>query len=600
MYNTLSMKKILFFVFSVFISGVLFLSTGEIAQAANASLYLSPANGTNTIGSGFWVNVMVNTDGAEVNTAGGKISFDANKLEVTSLSTGGSVLNLWIKSPVFSNKTGTISFSGGTPSPFNGRANKLFTINFKTKQAGSASVNFVSGTILANDGKGTNILTGMGNGIYTISPKAQAPKKEDKKEIDTKKINTTKLKKDIIKEINKDKEVAVSYNKPKVMSETHPDSNKWYREKNVKFNWELPKEVEGVSILLNQKEISDPGPVSDGLFSSKEYKDVKDGVSYLHLKFKDKRGWGAIEHFKIQIDSTPPDSKIEVKQDDITDWPTIYFESNDEISGIAKYELFLDSLSSEVINLKASEDKYKLSNIGIGNHSIAVKVMDNAGYEKFTKINFTVNPIKTPTIKDYSHEIRSSSEFFITGNAPKNATIKIFIQQEDKEDKIIKETKSDGAGNWFSTLDQDLENGRYYVWAQAINKNGIESIPTFKASFLITPPIFAKIGSFVINYFTVLVSLIFMIILIIVLLTMLVEFLRKKLKKETYEIETVLEKNIKEFEKEINKEFTALGKLNKTEYTKEKLKMKKRLINKIQKMGDSIAKEVQDVEKILK
>ena len=206
------------------------------------------------------------------------------------MSKGGSIFPFWTTEPSFSNSAGTIKFGGGLPPPaYSGTAGHIFKITFKAKKSGKAQVRFVSGAVLANDGKGTNILASMGSGSYIISPKITSPKSSggDKK-------------------IEEKKEIEYDYNLPKILSPTHPDQNKWYNKKLAKFNWKLPDNIIGVSIGFDNDPTTDPGPKSDGLFNEKEYKADADGIWYLHLKFKDNKKWGSIENYKIMVDTESP------------------------------------------------------------------------------------------------------------------------------------------------------------------------------------------------------------------------------------------------------------------------------------------------------
>ena len=141
-------------------------------SAHAASLFLSPSSGTYKVGQTFSVGVYVGSADQAMNAVEGVISFPKDILEVTGVSKSGSILNLWVQEPAFSNAGGTANFEGIVYNPgFNGKSGKIVTVTFKTKAQGSASVNFNSGSVLANDGAGTNILTGMGRAVFTIGEK---------------------------------------------------------------------------------------------------------------------------------------------------------------------------------------------------------------------------------------------------------------------------------------------------------------------------------------------------------------------------------------------------------------------------------------------
>ncbi|GAI10412.1 unnamed protein product, partial [marine sediment metagenome] len=141
------------------------------AQGASVSLYLSPSSGTYTVGSTFPVAVKVNSGGYAINAAEGVLVFNTKELEVVSVSKSSSIFSLWTTEPTFSNSTGNITFGGGTPDKFTGTSGTIITITFKAKANASAKVTFSSGSVLAADGKGTNVLDNMVSGTYVIQKK---------------------------------------------------------------------------------------------------------------------------------------------------------------------------------------------------------------------------------------------------------------------------------------------------------------------------------------------------------------------------------------------------------------------------------------------
>lgn len=564
---------------------VLTFSGVETAKAASATLYLSPASGTYVIGSNFNVGIKVNTDGEVVNAAEGVVSFDANLLEAVSVSKAGSIFPFWTTEPTPNNSAGTIRFGGGLPPPaYKGSAGHIATITFKAKKAGSAAVRFSSGAVLANDGKGTNILASMGSANFVISPKSEAPKPA----VDDKK---TEVKKE------EPKEVEEIYNKPVIISPSHPNQETWYNKNTAQFKWDLPESVIGVSAVLNEESYTDPGPKSDGLFDQKEYPDLKDGAHYLHLKFQDSKKWGTVASYKIMIDTEAPlPFEIEIKETEAGEWPEIIFETKDELSGLEKYEIIIGSKEE---TLGADQKSYRVSGLGIGEHNVIINAIDKAGNARMAKAVVKINALDAPKIVNYAHEIKSSDQFFVNGTAPEGTIVTLFIEKEGVP-SISGEATTDSAGNWFYVHKDNLENGRYVVWAVAKNKNEIESNPSEKVSFLVTPPIFAVIGDFVINYFTVFVSLLFLIVLIVILIIFLISFAKKKLRKETVEIEEVLHTNLESYKKSIDEEFLTLSKKQTVTAKKEASTTKLKLKKELDLVEQKILKEIKDVEEMLK
>jgi len=569
----------------------LILSSGLLprpADAAGASLYLAPGSGTYVIGGKFSVAVKVNTGGAVINAAEGTISFDKDLLEVAGVSKGGSVFSLWTTEPTFSNSAGTVSFGGGVPRPgFNGAAGGVCTITFKAKKAGTARVSFTAGAVLANDGKGTNILASMGSGSYTVSPQVTAPE-------GTVKPGTEKPQP--VETVAKE----TDYNKPEITSVTHPDQNRWYKETTAKFSWKLPEGVTQVSIALNHLPISDPGNKLDGALSDKEFAGIEHGLWYLHVKFYDNKKWGTVAHYRIMIDTKPPKPfEATIKEVGVGEWPEINFETTDEDSGLDKYEIFIGSLEKQAFTADPDKKSIKLSDLSVGEHLAMIRALDKAGNYQVAAIEFNIAPIPAPVIVNYTEEVRPAGEFFVSGTALADTAVEVFIQ---KDNDIIKgSAQSDPNGNWFYAYDKGLSKGRHVAWAEAINKNGLRSEQSSKVSFLVSPPVFATIGNFVLNYFMVFVSLIFMILVIITLIFIIVAFIRKKLKKETVEVEQVLHNNLKNLRKMIEEELGALEKYKgKAGFKEEEVRTEQRIETRVGEIEKKILKEIKDVEDILK
>ena len=154
------------FLFSVCLAiGLLLFSFS--AQAANqlgASLYIAPLPENPKASSNFTATIKVDSLGEPVNAIKGLLTFNKDKLEIINISKIGSILNLWIDEPRFSNLDGTLKFQGGVPNPgFMGNGGVVLHIIFRAKGAGMTSLIWKEGEILASDGKGTNILTNLQN-----------------------------------------------------------------------------------------------------------------------------------------------------------------------------------------------------------------------------------------------------------------------------------------------------------------------------------------------------------------------------------------------------------------------------------------------------
>ncbi|MGC8881177.1 MAG: cohesin domain-containing protein, partial [Minisyncoccia bacterium] len=250
-----------------------------------ATLFLSPASGSYSVGQTFTVTVYVSSTDQAMNATSGMIAFPADKLQVISLSKIGSIINLWVQEPSFSNDNGTINFEGVVLNPgFQGINGKVITITFKVKTIGTASLSFDSSTVLANDGQGTNILTNIGKANYVLENPPRTPI-APQPETPSKTIGTP--------------------NAPEIISSTHPDPNKWYQATTAKFSWKIGSDIISDSVVIDKNPRTIPQTVFTPPITSKEISDLSEGVWYLHVQLKNSYGWGDVAHFRVGIDTTP-------------------------------------------------------------------------------------------------------------------------------------------------------------------------------------------------------------------------------------------------------------------------------------------------------
>ena len=147
-------------------------------KAAGAILFLRPGSGEYSVGDTFNVDIVVDSGGGDgINASDAVIKFDTEYLIVKKVSKGDSIFNLWTSDPTFSNKNGTITYSGGLPGGpgkgFKGSSGYIMNITFSSLKAGETSVSFSSGSVLANDGLGTNVLSSSNGAKYVFKEKEE-------------------------------------------------------------------------------------------------------------------------------------------------------------------------------------------------------------------------------------------------------------------------------------------------------------------------------------------------------------------------------------------------------------------------------------------
>ena len=67
------------------------------SQNGQASLYLSPEQGTFEVGSTFNISFFVNTGGADINTVKLDVSFPPDKIQVSDPTVGNSFISIWVE-----------------------------------------------------------------------------------------------------------------------------------------------------------------------------------------------------------------------------------------------------------------------------------------------------------------------------------------------------------------------------------------------------------------------------------------------------------------------------------------------------------------------
>lgn len=586
-----TMRRAIFFV----IIGVLVFPLFALrAESQGAALYVHPSLSSYAIGSTISLDIKVNTGGQAINAAQGVLAFDLNAFEVAGLSKSGSIFTLWTQDPVVSRNEGTVEFGGGLPNPgFTGSNGKLFTISMKVKATGTGGVNWLSGAVLANDGQGTNILTSMTGGLYTLNPLITAPKAN----IPAEKIALPEAPSATPKGVPA---------APIVVSPTHPEENKWYQENDVRFEWKLPSDATGVSLLMTEAPSSNPGFGSDGLINSYEFRNVADGVYYLHIKFRNRNGWGEIAHRKIMIDTEPPQKfQVQVEnQNDPTDpAPPIHFRALDALSGISYYEARDGADYKEQIASDTSEkDSYISFLAASGKHTVIVEAFDRAGNSTISTADFTIKAIDAPSITEYPSTLIVGETLRVAGKFDAEGLVRVFSQKEG-EDPTKLEVKADKDGNWAYVHDRSLEKGVYRIWTEGVDARGAQSYPSDKIHIAVKLPTLFRIGKLAIDYLSIMVSLLAIIGLVAVATIFgwyRIMIWKKKLHREVREAEESVHKAFGALSDELRDQLETFDKVkNKRELTNEEKKMIRQFKAALDVAEQYIGKEIRDVEKEL-
>lgn len=587
------MKKVSIFSFLfVFLCNVFFAPFFVLdAAAAGATLFFSPSGGTYEVGKSFTVKAMINSGGGVgINASEGVIKFDPSQIIVSNISDSGSIFKLWTTNPTFSNTAGTISYGGGLPgSAYTGSAGAIFTVTFKTKKAGTANISFTSGSALANDGKGTDVLSSRGSASFTINepaPVEEKPEPERKPTTD----------KPVNKEEKTETVSGVLPPLPEINSAIYIEDNQWYTENEPEFNWKLLSDLTGISYMITESSESDPGPEDDGVVESKKFEKVEDGVWYFHLKFKNKSGWGQIAHKKFMIDSTPPtDYNIDIKDggDSTNPSPLLVFETEDETSGIDYYKIITDGISNQVQPSEILNGGYKLEALAPGEYDVEVIAFDKAGNSASSTASLVIDPLRAPVITDAPKTISRKDDLIIRGSSfYSRVNLKVYISEDGKDPEIIT-IKTDDNGDWSYFHKRPLDNGIYEIWTKLVDDRGAQSLDSSRHVLtVVSPSIVDQFG----------IIIIFVLLVIIAALIIYIIYQRKsflaakiRIKNETEEVKIKLRKIFSALREEVDELIELADK--KAGLSESERRVKEKLQESLDISEEFISKEVEDVEK---
>lgn len=469
---------------------VMFFAAGTTAHAATMSL--SPSTGVYSSGSTFTVKVVVNSQGSPINAAEGTLKFNPSELSVVSATRSGSIFNLWVAEPTFSNSAGTISFSGGLPSGYTGSAGNIMTVTFRTKGSGAAKVTVTSGSILANDGQGTNVLTSMGGGTYTVQAATATPEPE---------------------------EVIVEYvapantpGAPSITSPTHGDQKKWHTAKEAVLNWDLPSGVTSVRTLLDSRPTAIPTKVYDSPIRTITLSDLDEGESYFHVQFKNADGWGKVSHYRLAVDSEKP-TEIIIAPAPGTDANNpeqqLSVDVKDSASEVLRFKVQVDNGEPFEFIKEAASSTVTLKDLTPGYHTVIIEAFDEAGNSIIGNYSFNIDSFEKPVFIEIPTEISEQVIPVIKGKTRANSTVEIFLTKIGSEPRTY-EVTSNAEGVFTFIPEGRFSTGVYEVTARAKDQYGAQSELSDAARIAVQQPGLIRIGSFLISALAVIIPLILM------------------------------------------------------------------------------------------
>ena len=568
-------KNSLRYYFSFIVACVLFISSTHITRAA--SLLLSPSNSKVSVGNIVSVKILVNTDGKFINNADAILRFPNDLLDVMSISKTSSIFSLWVEEPRFSNYEGSISFNGGVPNPgFFGQNGEIVSIVFKAKKQGNASIVFADSAVRQNDGLGTDVLTVRQSANIEIGLYPQD-------EVPVINVNSNSVP-----------------TKPIVVSSTHPEQDSWYSNPTVSLSWNVPSGVTSIQTLLNKSPTATPTVAYDNSVSRRTFTDLDEGVSYFHIRYVNNIGLGQITHYKVQIDSTPPEKfSLNIKTQENINIVTL--NARDSLSGIDYYSVVIDD--NPAIKVKKDSlinDQYILPVQNPGDHKLKVTAYDKAGNYVDANSEFVSPPLVAPTLSVSPKEIQRGETVVINGkSAYPNSNVEVYTQVEDKEVKKYS-VITNNQGSFSVTTDKIMVSGSMNIQSRFVFSDKIKSPQSQTITVQVNDTLLVRTSKSIIYTMSFILPAI--IILLGLLFTLYLGWhkffgLRKRVRDEVKENIEEIHKTLMSFKDELNDQLEKLEKVKSDrELNDKEEKIFKELRSKVDSIDEFIEKKLNKIK----
>ena len=143
--------------------------------ASAASFSVVPPYGTYSVGDTIPVQVLLTSDDASTNYISGALKIPPHSFSIQSVSKNGSIVSHWVSDPDISKNDGIVSFEGLFSPAYRGTDGLVLTLLLKVLNNGPASMTFIRGQILKNDGNATDLTSALNGATYTIGSVSASP-----------------------------------------------------------------------------------------------------------------------------------------------------------------------------------------------------------------------------------------------------------------------------------------------------------------------------------------------------------------------------------------------------------------------------------------
>lgn len=164
---------------------IFILVPGTILAVNDNAIKVELSKSEISVGDKVTLTIYVSSPDEAINAISGKLIF-SNNLNFVDINKQDSIISFWIEDPVIS--PGMISFEGvKLGDGYKGNLGKIFQVVFSAKKEGLVNFYIKEGSILTNDGMGTNILEHLGSINLKIKKELFVIENENNKILESKK-----------------------------------------------------------------------------------------------------------------------------------------------------------------------------------------------------------------------------------------------------------------------------------------------------------------------------------------------------------------------------------------------------------------------------
>lgn len=567
----------------LFLSIIIFALGIIPAFASAAELYINLDKSQVDEQGTFTGTVYVSSGGTAINNAESTISFPADLLSVDSIATAGSIFNIWVEQPTFSNSAGTIYFNGGLPTPgYTGQAGNVVRVNFRAKKAGTANISFGSSAVRANDGSGTDVLSQTRSSTILVT--AGAPIVPVVPVVPIVPITPTE---------------GVPKT-PVITSVDFPDTEAWYNKTEGVFAWDLGVDVNAVQLILSRSAETVPSIMYDPPIGNKKLTEMAEGVLYLNARFRNTLGWSRIASRKIQIDTIKPENisaRASVTENDLI---SVDATGEDSGSGIGEFVVFAKNKEIGRAQAKSNSAKFALAPLAAGAHDLTLRAYDKA--KNFIETNFeAVAPeIKAPKITHYPSSIRTGSEIEISGKAAYEDGQIIVWVEEDGEDATSHTVSIDSDQEFSFTSGSITTAGTVSVWAETLRTPDVKSAPSEKIRITVNESGTVLLGTRAIQIISIAITIV---VLLLVLFGFMyygvhqLRLIKRRLRRDLVHTEQEVHTVFKMLKEDTRRHLKMLEKAStKRKLTREESKIFSELSENLDETEEYLAKKIKNIK----